>query len=233
MQCSQRPFSFLGVVDTTATSNGTSVKLKTSTYLESRKHTSLLLWEALPMCLGTIHWDCRAAQGQLQPCPGFVSYYILVPRMEAQAGEGEQVPQMAGSGASCPRCGHCCWHPPYASPGKAKHLRVRSSQHPEQLNKYLIQVTRSVKGYLKPCLNCSKAPPIEDMAVINVLEKVPTTPRPLSQQGRHWSTIPSDLSTHMNLKLPKVPWKLSHQTVTASVCKSLSTQPQIAELTYK
>lgn len=112
---------------------------------------------------------------------------------------------------------YCC-----TSMGRATHLRGRSNQHPDQVNKYLIPITGSVKGYLKPCLTWTEAPPSEEMAGINVLVKVPTTPRPFSQQGRTWSTVPSGLSTHVNLKLLKVLWKLNHQIAMASACESLS-----------
>lgn len=79
-----------------------------------------------------------------------------------------------------------------------------------------------MKGYLKPCLTWTEAPPSEEMAGINVLVKVPATLRPLSQQGRTWSTVPLDLSTHINLKLLKVLWKLNHHIAMASACESLS-----------
>lgn len=142
--------------------------------------------------------------------------------MEAWVGEGTQVLQMAGSGVSCPRCGLWCLTSSLTSMGRAKHQRVRSDQHPDQVKKYIIHVTGSVKGYLEPCPTWTEAPPREEMAGTNVLVKVPTTPRPLSQQGRTWSTVPSDHSTHMNLRLLKVLWKLDPQTAMASVCESLS-----------
>lgn len=90
------------------------------------------------------------------------------------------------------------------------------------MNKHFIHVTGTVKGYLKPCLTWNEASPSEDVAGINVLVKVPSTPRPPSQQGRTWSTVPSDLSTYINLKLLKVLWKLNHQIAMASVCESLN-----------
>jgi len=106
--------------------------------------------------------------------------------------------------------------------GKAKHLRVRSTQHPDQGNKYPIHITRSVKGYLKPCLSWTEAPPREEMAGINVLVKVPATPRPFSPQDRTWSTIPLGSSTHINLKRLKALWKLNHQLAMVSACEPWS-----------
>lgn len=135
-----------------------------------------LPWGAQSTCWGAIHWGCRAALGQLQPCRGFVPYYILVPKMEARVGVGTQVPQMAGS---CPRCGLWCRHPAYTSMGRAKHLRVRSSQHPDQVNKYLLRVTGSVR-ISQPCLTWTEAPPSEEMAGING-EYHPQAPQPAGQ----------------------------------------------------
>lgn len=69
------------------------------------------------------------------------------------------------------------------SMGRATYLRVRSSQHPDQVNKYFIMQQGVPKSLSNPA-STGLALSSEEVVGTNILVKVTTTHRLLNQHGR-------------------------------------------------